>query len=290
MSRARTAAAVILVVLLGASVAGAEIYRWTDSSGRMHFTHDLSQVPPGQRKQAEAAASAPKGPNPIQTYQAPARVAPRRARAAKRESSSAGTVRVRVAKAGNSMRVRVRLNGLVDVPFIVDTGASDVVVPRKYVDQLGIDLNGARTGRYSTANGTIETPLIQLASVDLQGARADNVPAAVSDSMDVGLLGLSFFNRFKYHVDPGQGLITLTPNGLEDAGLIRGGRSESDWRSEFAQLGHRLKRIEERRENMPWTRSRARERLEDEAAEIKRQHRALEREADDAKVPYGWRD
>lgn len=50
--------AVLLALLLIGAPAGAEIYRWSDASGRVHFTQDLSQVPPSQRKQAEGGAKA----------------------------------------------------------------------------------------------------------------------------------------------------------------------------------------------------------------------------------------
>jgi hypothetical protein len=31
----------------------AQVYEWTDDDGRVHMTDDLSQVPPGQRSEAE---------------------------------------------------------------------------------------------------------------------------------------------------------------------------------------------------------------------------------------------
>ena len=73
------------------------------------------------------------------------------------------------------------------------------------------------------------------------GARAEGVPAAVSSTMQFGLLGLSYFNRFHYQIDPARGVVTLTPNDLEEQGLIRGGRSEADWRAEFAQMRARVR-------------------------------------------------
>ena len=49
---ARFAAALWLCVLLSALPADAEIYRWVDSQGTVHFTDDLSNVPPSARSQA----------------------------------------------------------------------------------------------------------------------------------------------------------------------------------------------------------------------------------------------
>ena len=55
---------------LGVASANAEIYRWTDADGRVHFTQDLSQVPPDQRAGAKEKADAPRGLDPIQTFTA----------------------------------------------------------------------------------------------------------------------------------------------------------------------------------------------------------------------------
>ena len=36
------------------------------------------------------------------------------------------------------MRVVARINGLVDVPFLIDTGATDVLLPQWAADELGL--------------------------------------------------------------------------------------------------------------------------------------------------------
>jgi len=46
-----------LVVLLVATASSAEIYRYTDASGREQFTTDLTRVPAAQREAAEAEAA-----------------------------------------------------------------------------------------------------------------------------------------------------------------------------------------------------------------------------------------
>jgi hypothetical protein len=58
MSRAQLAA-VALLVFLSASLARSEIYRWTDASGREHFTTNLHDVPPAQRPKGASAEPAP---------------------------------------------------------------------------------------------------------------------------------------------------------------------------------------------------------------------------------------
>jgi clan AA aspartic protease (TIGR02281 family) len=275
--------------LLLSGAAGAEFYRWVDAQGQLHFTEDLNQVPARHRAEAEASTRrAPRG-NPVQRIQIPQAPAQRVPVAG---SSRAGEVfTVPVERAGLSMRVLATLNGEVQAPFIIDTGASDVVIPAWVADRLGIQITESnRTQLYQTANGVVEAPVVRLGSIDLGGAVAHDISASVSDSMRVGLLGLSYFNRFTYHVDPGRGVVTLRPNGLTEEGVIRGGRSESEWRSEFHQLRGRRALVEARKGRLTPAHSRLLRDLDSEIANLELQIEELEIEADRARVPHGWRE
>jgi len=130
---------------------------------------------------------------------------------------------------------------------------------------------------------------VTLSSVELGGARVENVPASVSKTMSIGLLGLSFFNHFRYRIDPVEGVVTLRPNGLVEKGKIRGGRNESQWRSEFAVLRSRQNAVESALDEAARG-SRQRKRLEAALEEVERQLQVLEGEADDGRVPMPWRD
>lgn len=291
--------AVVSSALVGApGEAMAEIYRWTDAQGRLHFAQDLNQVPAAYRGQAEEGSRQGDQGREIQHYQtgpaapAPARTATGRAARSggRRAQDAARTYRIEVDRAGTSMLVHVRLNDQVTAPFHIDTGASDVVIPQSVASQLGLDLSQSRTGFYGTANGVVQQALVTLESVDLGGARVENVPATVSPSMSHGLLGLSYFNHFKYHFDPGAGIVTLTPNGLAEAGVLKGGRTEEQWRNQFARVAALRQAIENALDeiNPNWTVRRAE--LEESLVEADRQRDVLEAEADDAQVPMAWRD
>lgn len=285
--RSFRAGAAVLAALL-ALPAGAEIYRWTDDAGREHFTQDLSQVPAGKRPAARQRA-AEKGPAPpLNTYDATTAHPP--ARRSPREPSEGRRVyRVRVEQAGTAMLVGARVNRSVVVPFVVDTGASDVSIPRWAAEKLGLRESG-RTREYLTANGVVEEPVVMLRSVELGGARVDDVPASISSSMEVGLLGLSFFNHFQVHVDPAAGVLTLVPNDLAERGGIRGGRSPAQWRAEFAGLRRRLERLDAQQRDANPNASSKLDRLEAERAELLEQLEILEAEADQARVPLAWRE
>jgi clan AA aspartic protease (TIGR02281 family) len=283
---------IALASMLAVGTAGAEIYRWTDAEGRVHFTQDLSQVPARYRKQAEERAREPVNRGRVQTYSGRSDSGSSSPPAKRGASSDTGKVyKIAVQRAGTSMMVAVRLNDSVTAPFLLDTGASDVLVPESVAKELGLNTGAAsRTKRYSTANGIVEHPVVMLRSVSLGGAVVENVPASVSPNMDIGLLGLSFFNHFTYNIDAAAGVVTLIPNRLAVSGQIRGGRSEAQWRSEYRNLHARLEAIEREYARKPESRSRERQRLEAERADLERQLTLLDDEADFARVPMVWRD
>lgn len=279
---------------LGAS---AEIYRWTDESGTIHFTENIEEVPVAQRERAHAATSAG-ARDRIQTFappaSAPSAMPSEIARAGAGSAAEKRVYRIRVKPGMGGMRVNVRLNDRVVAPFLIDTGASDVVIPAAVAQKLGIEVGpNTMKARYGTANGVIESPVVLLDSVELQGARADDVRASISASMPIGLLGLSFFNRFTYRIDATAGIVTLVPNEDRESGeagrSVRGGRTETQWRNEFRSIRQRVAMVDDYyddldplRQNNDKLAARARQRFE-------REFEFLEKQADRARVPDAWR-
>jgi len=282
-----------LLLLLLASLplaAAAEIYQWTDEQGRVHYTQDLNQVPPRLRAQAEKQAHAPRDGGRLQTYTAPAAPDPG---VPAWPSGAAGSkaIRVPVARAGTGMIVNVRLNGAITAPFLVDTGATDVLLPKWLADRLGMEAGpGTRTKSYQTANGVVTHATVMLRSVDLNGAVVENVPASISPAMEMGLLGLSFFNHFHYSIDAAAGVLTLVPNDLAESGAIRGGRSEAQWRSEYQELRQRLARVDQELDAKSSSKARSLERLEEQRGSLLSDLAQLDGEADLARVPMTWRE
>lgn len=82
--------------------------------------------------------------------------------------------------------------------FLVDTGASYTVITPQMAEELGIKIHrDTPTLPVTTANGTLNAPVVTLKNVSLGGMRVDNVEAVVTDLGDTpqlsGLLGMSFF-------------------------------------------------------------------------------------------------
>jgi aspartyl protease family protein len=86
----------------------------------------------------------------------------------------------------------------VPVEFVVDTGATDMVLSRADAARVGLDPGAlAYTGVAGTANGQVRTARVRLDEVSLGGLTDRNVPASVNAAeMDTSLLGMSYLNRF----------------------------------------------------------------------------------------------
>ncbi|WP_208351281.1 retropepsin-like aspartic protease family protein [Pseudaestuariivita rosea] len=91
----------------------------------------------------------------------------------------------------------LRLND-VPVDFVVDTGATDMVLTQRDAARIGIDPDSlSYFGRARTANGVVETAMIQIDQVELGDYRDQNVRASVNaGEMDGSLLGMIYLERF----------------------------------------------------------------------------------------------
>ncbi len=86
--------------------------------------------------------------------------------------------------------------------FMVDTGATLVVLGRDDAQRMGIDLSGAQTALTHTANGQVPVLVITLNSVRVGDVELDNVGAVVMPQpMPMVLLGNSFLSRLSMRRD-----------------------------------------------------------------------------------------
>ena len=85
----------------------------------------------------------------------------------------------------------------VEVTFLVDTGASVVVLTTSDAERLGMVPEDMILSRlYQTANGTVAGAPIRLSEITLGGIHLSNVRASViGDQLHMSLLGMSFLGR-----------------------------------------------------------------------------------------------
>ncbi len=88
------------------------------------------------------------------------------------------------------------------VRFILDTGATVIVLPGPDANRLGIDYRKGRQGRINTANGMTTAWGIQLDTVKVGDIELRNVDAVVVESgLEIALLGMTFLNRVEMKRD-----------------------------------------------------------------------------------------
>ncbi|MEX0320318.1 MAG: TIGR02281 family clan AA aspartic protease [Ruegeria sp.] len=84
------------------------------------------------------------------------------------------------------------------VDFLVDTGASQVVLSQQDAERLGIDIADLNYfGRALTANGEVRTAPVKLERIELGAFTERNMTAWVNEGqMDESLLGMDYLQRF----------------------------------------------------------------------------------------------
>ncbi|WP_270730113.1 retropepsin-like aspartic protease family protein [Shimia sp. Alg240-R146] len=105
-------------------------------------------------------------------------------------------------------RATLDINGA-SVDFIVDTGASDLVLSKQDAARVGLDPdNLPYFGRAMTANGEVKTAHVRLDEVSFGGFSDRNVPASVNGGeMRGSLLGMTYLSRYSQITIAGNKLI-----------------------------------------------------------------------------------
>lgn len=130
-----------------------------------------------------------------------------------------GVLDIPLKHAGGLFLVTARINEQVTTNFIVDTGATVVMISETLADQLGLDYVNKPKQRIVTASGFLESPRILLGSIhvpDEGGVGATNIAAHVATLPDApptigGLLGQSFLRHFHVTIDAERAVMHLRP-------------------------------------------------------------------------------
>ena len=194
----------VLAGFLVAAPAAAQLYRWTDAEGTVHYTADLSAIPPNFRDDA-TPLSAPQ---------------PRAERAPDTSEPASQPVPLRLAP-GAPITVEARLNGA-PLTLIVDTGADRTVISPDALARAGLAGQPGRPVEVVGVTGTANATLVMLPLLDVAGARIGPLAVIVyalpptlrrglgPDAID-GLLGRDVLDAFTLSVDTASGRAALTP-------------------------------------------------------------------------------
>ncbi|WP_341245657.1 retropepsin-like aspartic protease family protein [Nereida ignava] len=111
-------------------------------------------------------------------------------------TNAAGQIEV-PRRADGHFHLTLQVNG-VGVPFLVDTGASEIVLTQDDARRVGFDTATLDYfGRANTANGTVSIAFVRLETVQLGEIMDTGVRATVNSApMEGSLLGMSYLQRF----------------------------------------------------------------------------------------------
>lgn len=197
MKRIYTALLGALLFFFPGSFFAAEIFRWLDEKGVVHFTDNLHNIPEKFRANVTKIK---------------ARETPMSQEALKPISYDKASVPIQ--KRGTVVIVPVTINEKAAGKYVVDTGASYTMISQATAKELEIDLEKKLpTIPFQTANGIIQAPLVTLSLIDVGGLQVKDLTAAVHDVFPdpgiSGLLGLNFLSNFRMDIDTQNGVLHL---------------------------------------------------------------------------------
>jgi len=182
----------------GPRPASAQVFRWIDGEGSIHYSQGIESVPTRYRSGAviigyertDTAASAPAV-----------------------EAAPLGTGRVRFTP-GQPIMVSVRINGATPATLMLDTGATRTVINPKVLDSVGVNYRDAQRGSIRGVTGEAPVLAVRVESIEANGARSGPLLVVAHDTgfgQGDGLLGRDFLDQFSVNIDNAAGLVTLTP-------------------------------------------------------------------------------
>lgn len=170
------ALALLAGVLGQAAGAYAEMYKWVDEDGNVHYTDNLFNVP--QKSLGE-----------VRTFE-------------ERTKSGSGDG-IALKKLSVGYVAEVRLNELHKIRLVVDTGASVTLISPEALEKAGIEILQDRIVRVRTANGEAEARFARVGSISVGPYERGpfNVVAhdAGLEEAD-GLLGMDFLGAFRVEI------------------------------------------------------------------------------------------
>jgi len=182
-----------LASLLAVAPATAQLYRWTDGAGTVHYTSDPAAIPAAHRDSARDIGAPTPGP-----VQAPA------------PPAATGVV---IPYTGGPLVVSASLNG-VPLRLIVDTGADRTLISPSAMARAGFDAAGGTPVQIRGVTGDAAATLIQVPRLDVAGAQVGPVGVIVhplaAGGAD-GLLGRDVLDAFTVTVDAAAQRAILTP-------------------------------------------------------------------------------
>ena len=192
----------LLLLALGvsASPTSAQMYRWTNERGEVHFSEGLESVPERFRAGAILVGD-------------PRASGPSRPPAAAPPAGSEPGVLARVPYVpGSPIIVSVRVNGGRSVQLLLDTGADRTMISPRALSAVGVDMRPVGRGIAQGVAGSAEVDYVRVERLEVGGARVGPMAVAAHDARMArgeGLLGRDFLDRFVVNIDSSARVVVL---------------------------------------------------------------------------------
>ena len=173
--------------LATAGPAAAEIYRWTDGAGDVHFSDSIHSVPERYRRQIQTRSSElPPAPPSVKKEQRAGPPAPE----------------VPLEKRNDGYIVRALFNGRETARLIVDTGATATVISPAFAARLGLAVRWDPPVTMKTVGGDTQGGWADVESIDVGGHQVSPLRVVVYEFTDAadGLLGMNFLHAFRVEI------------------------------------------------------------------------------------------
>jgi clan AA aspartic protease (TIGR02281 family) len=263
-----------------ASPTQSAIYKWKDEKGKTHFTDSISKIPPQFRKKGELKTM--KG--------VPAESGDRVKLLYPGQNSNSYAIPIKPHGGGHFI-VEATINEGTKVNLMVDTGASMVILSDRLGDILGVNNNpDLPTMNFSTAGGTIQSPLFVLDSLKIGNAEVFGVEASTNPNFngDVdGLLGMSFLGEFKLEMDRENFTMLLKPTARK-GDTLWDGHNETWWKKKYGTYVSNIRQYHSYLKNSRMTLPKMVQ-LKKRIRHYSKLHEILEKRADASGLPKKFR-
>jgi hypothetical protein len=182
-----------VALLLWPAGAGAQVYRWVDEQGTIHFSSGIERVPERHRDGARSLQGAGEEPSP--------------------GASGSGVARI-LFTPGAPILVGVRINGAGPLTLVLDTGADRTLVAPDALRALGIGGEAGARAEVRGVAGVAQADVVEVSLIEVAGARVGPLRIIAHDAavpQAQGLLGRDFLGRFHVTIDSQAGVVTLAP-------------------------------------------------------------------------------
>src|SRR5262252_6381373 len=268
-----------VILFLALAPAYAEIYKWVDRDGRVHFSDTLAGIPAEYRDHIEEKAGLTTTPR---NDPAPPRVTPKRLSSVLTPPSYAVPLR----RDGNTMLVEALVGGTVRTRLLLDTGAEFTVLSTAAARSLALNLGSAAVIPLRSASGVFFAPIIKVPSMTVGDATAYDVEVIVHDAtpgLD-GLLGMSFLDNFLVTISTSDERLILTPLTDSMDTELYGGHPKDWWIRKFRFYRTQIESLKGHFSG------RYKLEMERTLRYFRTELEALESQASQAGVPRRWRD